>query len=160
MKLKINSKNNLDDDAFVTWEESYATNILLIDNQHKELVRLTNELFSACRNGCDLAGSVFKETVKNLVDYVHLHFSTEQELLQKIRYPDYKHHKMQHDKLIKDILEAVKSFNEGKKLVPNQFVRTLKEWVFGHIAVYDKNYALYVSEQKRKGLLNDAQLEG
>jgi len=161
MYVKNSSINSIPDKEYslVSWDDSFATGILLIDNQHMELVRLTNELFDACRAGNDKAGSTFKETMSCMVDYVKFHFGTEQKLLERIQYPDYKHHKAQHDKLIKDILEAAKKFDEGKTFVPNHFVRTLKEWIFSHIAVYDKNYALYVHEQKRKGLLTDSQLE-
>ena len=146
--------------TFITWDISYATGIPLIDSQHRELVNLTNQLYNACRGGNEKAGSAFKEAMSAMVEYVRFHFSTEQKLLERINYPDYKKHKMMHDTLIKDILEAAQNYHEGKKFVPNQFVRTLKEWVFGHIAVYDKNYSFYVHEQKRKGLLTDKQLEG
>ena len=162
MELKNELKNILlkKEYSLVSWDDSYATGILLIDNQHMELVRLTNELFDACRAGNTKAGSAFKDTMSCMVDYVRFHFSTEQELLERIHYPDYKLHKAQHEKLVKDILEAALKFSEGKSFVPNHFVRTLKEWVFGHIAVFDKNYALYVQDQKKKGLLTDSQLEG
>ena len=161
MKVKNNTIDNLEENEFslVTWDDSFATGILLIDNQHMELVRLTNELYNACRAGNAKACCAFKEIMSSMVDYVLFHFSTEQKLLERIHYPDYKLHKAQHDMLIKDILEAAKMYDEGKKFVPNHFVRTLKEWVFGHIAFYDKNYSLYVHDQKRKGLLTDAQLE-
>jgi hemerythrin len=45
------------------------------------------------------------------------------------------------------------------KFVPNNFVRTLKDWVFGHIAVYDKLYRAYVTEQLRKGELTEKELK-
>jgi len=162
MKVKNNTINSLNDDDYslVTWDDSFATGILLIDNQHMELVRITNELFNACLAGKDKAGSTFKEIMTHMVDYVRLHFSTEHELMERINYPDYKNHKTQHDMLIKQILEAADEFNKGNKFVPNFFVRTLKEWILSHVAVYDKDYALFVQDQKKKGLLTDAQIEG
>jgi hemerythrin len=62
--------------------------------------------------------------------------------------------------MVKDILEAAKDYNEGKKFVPNTFVRTLKDWVFGHIALSDKIYAAFVADQKRRGLLSERQING
>jgi len=161
MNVKINPLDNLPSEKYflVSWDQNYATGIPFIDNQHRELVELTNQLFSACAAGQDAAGPVFKDAMSRMVDYVRFHFSTELKLLKKIKYPDYQTHKKQHDILIKDILGAAKDFNDGKKFVPNHFARTLKEWIFGHIAVFDKNYSFYVSDQKKKGLLTEAELE-
>ena len=143
------------DMSIVTWDDKFATGIELIDNQHRQLVHLTNELYRACRMGNETLQTVFKESMGRMVDYVRFHFRAELEILQSIQYPDYAAHKNEHDTLVKNILDAAKDHNEGKKFIPNSFVRTLKDWVFGHIAVTDRLYALYVADQKRKGLLSD-----
>ena len=144
----------------VVWSESYATGIELIDNQHRELVNLTNHLYKACLTGEDAVKTVFKEAMSRMVEYVRFHFSAELEILARIHYPGYPEHKKQHDELVQKILEAAQDYNEGKKFIANQFVRTLKDWVFSHIAIYDKVYAAYVAEQKTKGLLTDQMLGG
>jgi hemerythrin len=152
-------KNEID---LVTWEDKYVTGIQLIDDQHKELFSLTNELFNACigRNDYETLDGVFKDTMERMVDYVRFHFSAEQVLLQRINYPEYQEHKKEHDTLVIKILEAVKEYNEGKKLVPNQFVRTLRDWILSHIALSDQLYVSYVTAQKKKGLLGDRELNG
>ena len=132
----------------VTWSEAYATGIKLIDDQHKELVNLTNKLYRSCLSKKD--ATVFKETMSSMVDYVRFHFGTELQLLERINYPDLLEHKKQHESLIKSILNAVKDYNDGKKFVPNVFVRTLKDWIFGHIAFSDKLYVTYIVDQKKK----------
>jgi hemerythrin len=144
----------------VVWDEKYATGIVLIDSQHKELFSLTNELFQACLGGEETLKGVFKETMERMVNYVRFHFTAEQELLQRVKYPDYHEHKKQHDILVRDILEAVKGYSGGKKFIPNQFVRTLREWILSHIAVRDKLYAAYIAAQKKKGLLSDREING
>jgi hemerythrin len=144
-----------DDKDMVVWDEKYATGVDLIDLQHKELFLLTNELFRACLTGEKALKSVFTETMGRMVDYVRFHFSAEQELLHRIKYPEYQEHKKQHEKLIRDILEAVKAHHKGEKFVPNQFVRTMRDWILGHIALSDRQYVLYIADQKKKGLLSD-----
>ena len=157
---KLDAVPGHDDFNFVSWDDKYLLGIPLIDNQHKELIRLTNELHQACLNRNQEVEAVFKGAMSRMVEYVHFHFGAEQELLQKIGYPDYHNHKKQHDSLIRDILLAVKDYSEGKKFVPNHFVRTLKDWIFSHIAVYDKIYASYIADQMKKGLISDEQLRG
>jgi hemerythrin len=153
----INKKDSPD---MVIWDEKYATGIQLIDSQHKELFSLTNELFHACLDGDETLKGVFKETMGRMVDYVRFHFGAEQVLLQRIKYPDYPEHKKQHDKLVRDILESVKEYNYGKKFIPNQFVRTLRDWILSHIGLTDKLYVAYIAAQKKKGLLTDREING
>ena len=141
------------DIEFVKWEDKYVTGIKLIDSQHRELVILANQLYQACCGGNEEVGTVFKDSMSRMVEYVRFHFGAEQSLLERINFPYHREHKAKHDALVKKILAAAMDYNEGKKFVPNQFVRTLKDWVFGHIAVEDKIYAAYAREQTKKGLL-------
>ncbi|MCL2765113.1 MAG: bacteriohemerythrin [Treponema sp.] len=143
----------------VVWDHKYATEIELIDVQHKQLVKLTNQLYNACHEKDDVLQAVFKETMSRMVKYVHFHFDAELILLKALNYPGYNEHKKLHADLIKEILSSVNEYNEGKKLVPNHFVRTLKDWVFSHIAIYDKQYSGFVKEQIRNGLLTEKSLK-
>jgi len=140
---------------FVEWSEKYATGIETIDKQHKELVELINRLYGACMQGGEGVGPAFKKAMHSMVEYVRFHLTDEMKLLERIDYPKIAEHKVQHDILVRDILSASQGFEGGGTLVPIKFVRSLKDWVFGHIAVYDKAYAEYITEQKKKGLLGD-----
>jgi hemerythrin len=140
-------------DDFIKWEDRYLINIPLIDDQHKELVRLTNELYRGCLMGDDAARSYFMLTVRGLVDYVTHHFSTEEKMLENVKYPGFETHKSQHEEFTRKILEDVKNFQNGKKFVPNVFVRYLKDWILSHIAMEDKRYAEYILNLKKQGRL-------
>jgi hemerythrin len=157
LSIMINTNDNTD---MVVWDEKYATGIQLIDSQHKELFTLTNELFRACKGKDETLKDVFKETMGRMVEYVRFHFGAEQELLQRVKYPDYNEHKKLHEMLIRDILDAVKGYNKGEKFVPNQFVRTMRDWILSHIALTDKQYVMYINAQKKKGLLSDMEING
>ena len=148
------------DNELIPWSEKYDTGVELIDSQHQELVNLTNELFKACKNPDTELSAVFKETMSHMVEYVRFHFAAEMELMERIKYPDIKNHKKQHDLLIKMILGTVSDHGVGKKFVPNYFVRTLRDWIFGHIAVFDKAFGVYIKEQKHKGMLTDKDING
>jgi hemerythrin len=151
------NKNN---DDMVVWDDKYATGIELIESQHKELFSITNELFRACKSDDEKLKKVFIETMERMVNYVCFHFGAEQQMLQRINYPDYQEHKKQHDKLVRDILEAVKAHNTGDRFIANQFVRTMRDWILSHIAITDRLYATYIANQKKKGLLIDKDITG
>ena len=144
--IMITKNENTD---IVLWDEKYATGIDEIDDQHKQLVILTNELYQACLDR-NAVGPAFKGAMGRMVEYVRYHFTAEQELLKQMNYPNYKEHAVQHNELIKHIIGASNDYVQGKRFVANKFVITLKDWVFGHIAYYDKIYVSYFGGQARK----------
>ncbi|MDR0554327.1 MAG: bacteriohemerythrin [Treponema sp.] len=139
-----------DNDKLVEWDDKYAIGIPLIDEQHKQLIQLTNDLYKACRDGTEAANAQFKEAIRGTVDYIKYHFSAEEKMLENIKYPELTAHKRQHESLVKSILVDVKNFEEGKKFVPNAFVRELKDWILTHIAVMDVRYAQYMKVTRHK----------
>ena len=144
-----------DDSTLIVWSEKYVMGIDLLDRQHRELVEIINRLYGACLHGGAEIEATFKESMGRMVEYVRFHFAAEMELLEKIGYPNYAEHKKQHDQLVQNILDAAKDYGKGGTFVPNKFVRTLRDWVLSHIAVYDRSYSEYVAEQRKKGLLAD-----
>ena len=155
----INESENARPGDIVTWSDKYAVGIEMLDSQHRMLVELTNQLYSACNMGGKVLSAAFQDAMHKIVEYVRFHFSAELKLLNSVNYPDYNHHKKMHDDLIHEILNAAKEYNEGKMLTPYNFVRTLKDWIFSHIAVYDKEYSIYIAHQKKTGVLTDKMIK-
>ncbi|MDL2229163.1 bacteriohemerythrin [Treponema sp. OttesenSCG-928-L16] len=143
--------------AIVEWDSRYSVGIKLIDEQHKGLVDMTNDLFKACLLGDDTARLYFLKTIHKAVEYVRIHFATEEQLMRKIQFPGYAIHRKEHEDFIREVLAEVKNFEEGKHFVPNTFVRYLRDWVLTHIAVSDKEYAKYLIHLKREGRLAGTQ---
>jgi len=160
MKIKQNNvTSTVNDYEIVSWGPKYSVGIKLIDDQHMELVNLTNQLYQACLSKEKSVEEVFKEAMHRMVDYVRMHFSTENLLLESVGFPNYREHKKLHETLVKDILTAVKNYEDGNKLVPIHFARTLKDWIFSHIAICDQIYAQYIHEQVKNGVIDKKQLE-
>jgi hemerythrin len=143
----------MSDNIIVEWDDRYSVGIPLVDDQHKELIRWTNTLYESCLQGDEAARVSFKEAIRATVEYVKFHFGAEEQILKNINYPEFAVHKKQHEEFVKQVLEEVKNFDEGKKFVPNVFVRYLRDWILTHIAVADKKYAEYIIEIKKKGAL-------
>jgi hemerythrin len=150
----MENENRNNPPVLVEWNERYSVGIPKIDEQHKELLRLTNELYASClKDNDDDAKARFKSTIGAIVNYVSEHFGAEERLFQRIKYPRYAEHKQEHDNFVKKVLEQVKEFSDGKNFVPNNFVRFLKDWILSHIAMSDKLYSEYIFKLKREGKL-------
>jgi hemerythrin len=141
------------DNILVEWDDRYSMGIPVIDDQHKKLIDLTNKLYAGCLAGDEKAQAYFMETVHGTVDYVKYHFSAEEKILEKVKYPALAEHKKSHEGFVKQVFNDVKSFEGGKKFVPNEFVRYLKDWILTHIAVEDKQYSKYIMDLKKRGIL-------
>jgi hemerythrin len=138
----------------VEWHDNYSVGISLIDDQHRELIRQTNELYQGCRTGTEEEKRKnFFKAAKSAVEYVKYHFSAEERMLENVKYPQLAEHKKQHEVFIQRVLDDVKSYQEGKKLVPNSFVRFLRDWILSHIAMEDTKYARYILDLKKSGQL-------
>jgi hemerythrin len=139
---------------FVEWDDKYSVGIPLIDEQHKELIRLTNGLYQGCLAGDAAAHKFFFHAIHGAMDYVKYHFSAEETILANVKYPRLARHKKQHEDFVLKMVEDVKSFQGGRKFVPNNFVRFLKEWILSHIAIEDTQYARYIFGLKKQGKLD------
>jgi hemerythrin len=135
--------------VLVDWDNKYSVRIPLIDEQHKHLIRLTNDLYQACLSGGEAAKTKFRDTARAVADYIKYHFSAEEKILERINYPELPEHKRQHETLIRQVIDNIKHFEEGGRFAPNAFVRTLKDWILAHIAVADLRYAEYIMELKK-----------
>ncbi|MDR0623139.1 MAG: bacteriohemerythrin [Treponema sp.] len=143
----------MEDNHIVEWDTRYKIGIPVIDEQHKKLIAMTNDLYTACLGGKGAAKDHFRKTVREAVDYVRFHFSTEEKILDRINYPETAAHKKQHEDFVKEIIRQVQAFEGGRQFVPNVFVRFLRDWVLTHIAVSDKAYSEYLMDLKKRGML-------
>ena len=130
--------------AFIEWNTRLTHGVELIDDQHKILVHHTNTLYLACLESNDSAKNCFIEIAREMVNYVHYHFSTEEHMMRLLMYPNYHNHRKEHEKFIREILRQTQMFAEQKKLVPYHYVMFLKDWIYSHIAVRDKTLAEYI----------------
>ena len=128
---------------FVSWDSSYDVKIEIVDKQHRHLVALMNELYNACLGEKGALEQKFRDVMKELVDYVLVHFKDEERIMEAINYPKLKEHQQKHQDFVKTMLGSVNAYTSGKQFVPNTFVRFLRDWLFNHILIEDKELSRY-----------------
>ena len=128
----------------VQWQSSYSVGMKLLDDQHIGLINFTNRLFSNCFAGPQNIRTSFLETIREAIDYVGYHFSTEEKIMERVAYPGLAQHKQQHGEFIREVISKADDFNAGKPRAPLSFVYFLRDWVLQHIAVSDKKMGDYV----------------
>jgi hemerythrin len=147
------------DKEIVEWHDTYSVGIHLIDEQHKELINITNTLYQASLKSWENSKVAFMRAIRGAVDYVGYHFGTEEKIMQAVSYPEYNAHKKEHADFVKEVLKEVAEFQSGRKFSANSFVYYLKDWVLAHIAVSDKKLGSYLIALKKQGSLQGLTLK-
>lgn len=126
----------------IEWSDELSVGIQEIDEQHKVLVGLVNEMHDAihARHGSEVSS----EILQRLADYTKIHFAVEESLFRIFDYPGYEEHKAQHDELIREILELQAKIAAGKTNISFQLLHFLKMWLTQHILDSDKEYSPYL----------------
>jgi hemerythrin len=130
----------------ITWSEAYSLGIKIIDDQHRGLFDIVNDLFGHSTGNKTDEWVYFKDIIQNSVKYIKEHFATEEKILITAKFPGYAEHKKAHDEFTMMIINSVKDFESGKRLVLVKLARFFKEWILAHIAIMDVQYAAFLKE--------------
>lgn len=123
--------------AYLAWQDDLNTGIQVIDNQHKRIVEMINQLHEAqMQRNAVLVGQVIEE----LVDYTISHFAFEETLLEDAGYEFTRAHKKVHELFIKRVSEYRLRFAAGEDIA-DELKQLLGRWLFNHIRNDDANYA-------------------
>jgi len=113
----------------VVWNDELSVGIEEIDEQHKVLVDLLNELSLAIKehHGNEACLAI----LDRLVDYTRIHFAVEESLMRIFEYEDYENHKAEHEQLIE----------EDHRKISFKLLHFLKMWLTQHIMHSDQEYS-------------------
>lgn len=120
----------------------YSVGITAIDQQHKKLVDLLNQLWAEMMDG--RGPQQLAATIDALVDYTVCHFSSEETLMRFHRYPDVAAHCAEHNRLKVQVLAMRDDYRAGRSRDPNDMVNFLRQWILDHIMHTDKEYTLHL----------------
>jgi hemerythrin len=128
---------------YVKWSDTYSTGVTLIDEQHKGLLDLINDLFNHVTGDEAKERAYFQAVIQQAVQYVKFHFATEEKYMTSIGFRGFADHKKAHDQFVLTVITTIKNFEKGNTLTLENFANFLKDWVLSHIAVMDKQYSKY-----------------
>jgi len=139
------------------WDKNFETGINLIDDQHKKLVDILNQLAAHLANlsSVNELDKIFDE----LADYADYHFKCEEGIWSKYFKEDewFKEHEKTHGSFIQEVIE-IKNNKENKPFddVIYDIVIFLSKWLAYHILDTDKRMAKTVLKVKSGVPLDDA----
>ena len=131
--------------ALFTWHSHYAVGIPQVDAEHAHLFALADGLHATVAQGAS------KESVRaglaSLIDYTRAHFAHEEDLMMRCRYPGFRQHKAEHDRLTEKALQFQRDFQPERMARNAKMLRFLKDWLTMHIANSDRSMAEHLKTQ-------------
>lgn len=126
----------------IKWTKGLAIDIKEIDDQHKNLIKLFNGL-----NKKRIDNGELKIVFSELIEFVRVHFSTEEKYFEKWKYPYAQEHMIEHEKLIIGTLKYQIKFEKiGTKVAP-ELLKFLDDWLKNHFKKHDFKYRDYFKEK-------------
>lgn len=128
--------------AYIEWKNEYNTKISVIDGQHKNLVEIINQIADA-QNKKEEA-LVLRESIFKLVEYTKIHFAFEEKHMGEHNFNLLSDHKEEHNKLVEKIVSVLQHIHKNDiKVITNDLLKFLEDWLMSHILVHDKKYSNY-----------------
>ncbi|WP_198264333.1 bacteriohemerythrin [sulfur-oxidizing endosymbiont of Gigantopelta aegis] len=137
--------NKMAKKKYLVWKDDYSVGIEEMDNDHKKLLNLINQLQTAVNY---YTGKEFEEKALNeLVDYTKTHFKKEEQLMADNGYEDLEAHKQQHKRFISKINDFIIQYKSDSDITIVDTLQFLKEWLIKHINGTDKEYGKVLNDK-------------
>jgi len=130
--------------SLISWNDSMSVNVDEIDNQHKKLLDIINELHEAILKR--KPRKILLKILGEMTDYSVYHFKTEEKYFDKFNYPDKKSHVKEHEDFINHIIEFTNGYKEQRILLSMDMINFLKDWLYNHIMEEDHKYSEFLNE--------------
>jgi hemerythrin-like metal-binding protein len=116
---------------WICWDETLSVGITTIDEHHRYLFDLTNDLIDIVVNR---AGShELGRILKALSEYAAIHFSAEEKMMEHSNYSRLELQQEQHRFFLNRLQEFHREIHENPLVAQHELVNFLKSWLVAHI---------------------------
>lgn len=120
----------------IEWRQGFKVNIEQVDQEHQHLFSLVKALN---------LDSV-QQTVEELLDYVVVHFSNEQALMEKSGYPAFEQHLKLHEDFASHVADFLGNGDAWSEERVQELRRFLNKWLVGHIMTHDLRFGRWYAD--------------
>ncbi len=129
------------------WEPRYSVGNAEIDEQHQRFFDLIDRLDRSLMAG---EPREMKRTSVECIDalaaYANVHFADEERFMEGIGFPALAAHQYEHAALVRRIREFRDDVHAGRLVLGTELVKTMGDWISGHILGSDMKYAEFAGE--------------
>jgi len=131
---------------YLEWNDNkMSIGIKLIDEQHKELLKIINKLSTSINENSQRKDILI--IVNELIGYASYHFTVEEELFNKFNYKDSEEHKKEHSLFVKKFRSIKNKISNDKVYlkksaieISGEVFQYIVDWFLNHVVGSDKKY--------------------
>ncbi|NNJ91628.1 MAG: hemerythrin family protein [Gammaproteobacteria bacterium] len=129
----------------ITWSDEYSVGVSELDNQHKKIIALINEL-NASRE-ISSRSEKLHNILGRIIIYAQNHLDYEENLLRKNAYPDFENHLRKHQDYKLKVSDFAVDILEYREDLPEKLLNYLNQWWMDHILKEDMQYKPFFEEK-------------
>jgi len=122
---------------YIKWEPHNSVHVDILDEQHRKLFDIVNDLID--ENELE-SGHTFS-ILRDLVDYISVHFHDESIVMMDSNYPGFPGHSRQHEQFIEKVEKFLNACREGDADLEKNMIIFLRDWIYTHTTKLDMQYA-------------------
>jgi len=120
------------------WKDKYSVGVELIDDQHKKMVAVINQLIEVISSAPDK--EKIAEIIKQLVEYKQFHFDTEEKYFKEFNYEEAEEHIAKHREFTVKLGKLQEEFGDDLMGFSFALVDFLEDWLVDHLLTMDQKY--------------------
>lgn len=140
---------------FIEWKDAYNIGVERLDEDHRHLVDLVNELHAGITRNRDCGGfegvvdelQTLLHVLDELIDYAIEHFALEEECMLKHAYPGYAQMKQAHRRLMNMVQDLRRGFDEGQAVSSQKTLESVRVWLETHVLGLDMQFGEFVNKK-------------
>lgn len=125
--------------AVLQWTEKMSVGVEALDDDHKKLLGMVNDLSDAVRG--EGSPQTIQRILRELVSYVDYHFEAEERLMRLARYENFEAHRATHNRLRVQAQEMAQRYQaQPTRQNGLKILDFLSDWLMRHILRDDMAY--------------------
>lgn len=129
----------------IVWGAVLSVGVEEIDEDHRKLVGIFNILNHAVQDG--ESPEYLAATLDELINCTVWHFSHEERLMLKHRYPQLAEHRAEHQELIQSAKELRETLLRTEQAVADEQILFLDRWLTEHILTTDSRLGAFLAQK-------------
>lgn len=122
----------------INWNDSFNVGNPEIDQQHREWVRIFNELENSVLQGSpENTKAKQMQTLKEILEFTEKHFEAEEKLMSRYNYPGTVQHKRMHKEFNQKIYDQYRLILSGELVLNSEVLKLIQTWFMHHTASED-----------------------
>ena len=131
--------------TLLTWNHSCTVGVRAMDDQHGILMDTMNELRLAMSHGS--TREQMNELLNRLIEFMRMHFWSEEQLLEQTGFPGLAEHRVEHEKLLMQVRESAHRAQHNENVGMRPLLAFLRDWYVEHIEGMDQEYGPWLNQR-------------